>query len=342
MLTRTEHAQPAIGSISVGLYKLLQAAGFAPDFAAGHSFGELTALWASGVLGDQDYYFLAKSRGKAMSAPDDPTFDTGTMLAVKGDALKVKQDIQAFPEITLANWNSDSQVVLAGSKAEIARVQQFLTEKGYSVVQLPVSAAFHTPLVGHAQKPFAQAIDKAKFHKPAVRLFSNTSGKAHSGDPEEIRKVLKGHILNPVLWRDEIENIYAEGGYFFVEFGPKNVLTNLVKSILGDRPHLAVALNATPKKDSDRLFREAVVQLRVAGLALKNVDPYLMPPSSKTPRKNSLATVKLNGGLFTSPKTLAAFEQTLRDGWKVSSAAAQPVQAAPAAPVAHAPAQPAP
>ena len=64
-LTRTEHAQPAIGSISVGLYKLLQQAGFSPDFVAGHSFGELTALWAAGVLSDQDYYFLAKVARKS-------------------------------------------------------------------------------------------------------------------------------------------------------------------------------------------------------------------------------------------------------------------------------------
>ena len=160
-LTRTEHAQPAIGSISVGLYKLLQQAGFSPDFVAGHSFGELTALWAAGVLSDQDYYFLAKSRGKAMTAPEDPNFDSGTMLAVKGDANKVKEEIQAFPEITLANWNSHNQIVLAGSKAAIAKIQQHLTDKGYSVMQLPVSAAFHTSLVGHAQKPFAKAIDQA-------------------------------------------------------------------------------------------------------------------------------------------------------------------------------------
>ena len=231
-----------------------------------------------------------------MTAPADPNFDSGTMLAVKGDANKVKEEIRAFPEITLANWNSDNQIVLAGAKADIAKIQKHLADKGYSVVQLPVSAAFHTPLVGHAQKPFAEAIDQVSFQAPNVRLYSNTSGKAHSSDPEEIRKVLKGHILNPVLFKDEIENIYAEGGYFFIEFGPKNVLTNLVKSILEDRPHLAVALNATPKKDSDRLLREAVVQLRVAGLALNPVDPYQVPPSTKPARKKSLATVKLNGG----------------------------------------------
>jgi acyl transferase domain-containing protein/acyl carrier protein len=323
-LTRTENAQPAIGAMSVGLYKLLQQAGFTPDFVAGHSFGELTALWAAGVLSDRDYYCLAKARGKAMSPPDDPNFDSGTMLAVKGDGNKIAEEIKEFPEITLANWNSANQVVLAGAKPAIAKVQQYLTEKGYSAVLLPVSAAFHTPLVGHAQKPFADAINKVTFNAPKIRLFSNTTGKAHSSKPDDIRKVLAKHILNPVLFKDEIENIYAEGGYFFVEFGPKNVLTNLVKNILGDRPYVAVAMNASAKKDSDRQFREAVLQLRVAGVQIKPVDPYQTAFRTKPARKKSAATVILNGSCYVSPKTRAAFEKSLQDGFKVSSTVPQP------------------
>ncbi len=205
VLTRTEHAQPAIGAMSVSLYKLLQQAGFLADFTAGHSFGEWTALWAAGVLDDETYYTLAKARGKAMAAPDDPNFDAGTMLAVKGDAEKIKEDIKDFPEITLANFNAKNQVVLAGSKAAAAEVQKALTDKGYSVIPLPVSAAFHTALVGHAQKPFAEAIFAAKFNKPKVRVFSNGTGQEHEKDPKQIQERMAGHILSPVLWTDEIE-----------------------------------------------------------------------------------------------------------------------------------------
>src|SRR5271157_455108 len=337
-LTRTENAQPAIGAISAGLYKLLQQAGFRPDFVAGHSFGELTALWAAGVLSDRDYYTLAKARGQAMSPPDDPNFDSGTMLAVKGDDRKIAGLIKDFPEITLANLNSANQVVLAGAKPAIAKVQQFLNEQGYSAVLLPVSAAFHTPLVGHAQKPFAEAIDRVTFNAPKLRLFSNTTGQAHSSNPDEIRKVLAEHILNPVLFKDEIENIYAEGGYIFVEFGPKNVLTNLVKNILENRPHIAVALNASAKKDSDRQLREAVLQLRVAGMNLKSVDPYQAAFRTKPARKKSAATVTLNGGEYVSPKTRSAFEKSLQDGFKISMAGVQPqptLNETPASPVSH-------
>ena len=89
-ITATEFAQPSIGTLSSGFYKILQNAGFKPDFTAGHSFGELTALWAAGVYSDDDFYFLAKSRGKAMAPLSDPDFDAGTMLAVKGDIEKIK------------------------------------------------------------------------------------------------------------------------------------------------------------------------------------------------------------------------------------------------------------
>ncbi len=97
LLTRTEHAQPAIGTLSAGLYKLLQQAGFRADFTAGHSFGELTALWAAGVYDEDAFFFLAKARGKAMSPPANPDFDAGTMLAVKGDVNLIQEELKPSP-----------------------------------------------------------------------------------------------------------------------------------------------------------------------------------------------------------------------------------------------------
>jgi len=330
-LTRTQNAQPAIGVLSAAIYQLLRQGGFAPDFAAGHSFGELTALWAAGVVSETDYYTLAKARGKAMAPPADPNFDAGSMLAVKGDVEQIRRDIADMAGVTLANWNSKNQVVLAGPKADMAQAQQALTEKGYSAIALSVSAAFHTPLVGHAQKPFAEAIAATVFHQPKIKVFSNSTGKQHAGQPQAIQQLLAEHILNPVLWKDEIEAIYAAGGYFFVECGPKNVLTNLVDNILADKPHVAVAMNASPKKDSDRQLREAAVKLKVAGLDLGKIDPFQMR-SVKAPKKRSPVTVKLNGGLHVSEKTRQGFENALKDGFKLVKP--QPMlSAVPAAPV---------
>ena len=336
-LQRTEHAQPAIGAFSVSLYKLLQAAGFQADFTAGHSFGEWTALWAAGVLNDQDYYRLARARGKAMAPPADPGFDAGTMVAVKGDVEQVRALFANDADVTLANWNSNNQVVIAGPKAAMARARQVLEAQGFQAVPLPVSAAFHTPLVAHAQKPFAEAMRQVTFNAPQVKVYANGTAQPHPQDPNAIRAAMEGHILNPVLFRDEIRNIYADGGRIFVEFGPKNVLTNLVSNILEGQPHLAVALNANAKKDSDRQLREAVVQLRVAGLPLANFDPYEKLTPHKPRRKKSPVTVKLNGGYYISEKTRAAFENALNDGFKITLP--QPVGQKPAA--SQPPAQPA-
>ncbi len=321
-LQKTENAQPAIGTFSVGLYKILEQGGFTPDFVAGHSFGEWTALWAAGVLSDEDYFKAAKARGQAMAAPDDPNFDAGTMLAVKGDVEKIKQELKAFPDVTLANYNSNNQVALAGSKPAIAAVQKALAEKGFSVVPLQVSAAFHTPLVGHAQKPFAKALKALAFQKPARKVYSNSTGKQHADDPDAIRSVMVDHILNPVLFRDEIEAIYAAGGTIFVECGPKSVLTNLVDNILADRPHVSVALNGSAKKDSDRQLREAAVRLKVIGLPLADIDPFELPHKTAAPKKKSAITVTLNGGYYLSDKTRKGWQDALNDGWKVSQAAA--------------------
>ena len=313
-LQQTEYAQPAIGVFSFGLYKLLQQAGFVAKFAAGHSFGELTALWAASVITDEDYFTLVKERGQAMATPNQ--HDSGTMIAVKGDRSKIEQAIAQFP-VAIANFNSPHQVVLAGAKSEIAAVQQVLQKQGYSPIQLPVSAAFHTPLVGYAQKPFAKAVEAVTFRSPKIPVYSNTTGERYPHKAQAIQSILKEQILNSVLFGQEIERIYADGGYCFVEFGPRRILTGLVKEILGDRPHLAIALNPSRQKDSDYQLREAVMQLRVAGLPLKNIDPDQIPPKPNQPKALNF---RLNGANYVSESTKNAFEQALQDGHQVLSA----------------------
>jgi len=317
-LQLTENVQPAIGGISAGLLRIARDAGLQIDFAAGHSFGELTALWAAGVIAEDDYYKLAYARGQAMAAPDDPDFDAGSMLAVMGEVEKLEADLTEFPDVVMANLNSKKQVVLAGPTADILQAHDALKAKKYTIVKLPVSAAFHTPLVGHAQKPFAKAIRSVKFNKPQIPVYSNATAKAYPATVKTIQKQLESHILNSVRFREEIENIHQAGGRIFIEFGPKNVLTKLVDNILSGEEYTAVALNENPKKDSDRLLREAMVKLCVMGLPLQKFDPFALP-SQEAPITKSAMNVRLNGTNYVSEATRQEFENTLNDGFQVSS-----------------------
>uniref|UniRef100_UPI00344DE5F8 beta-ketoacyl synthase N-terminal-like domain-containing protein n=1 Tax=Acaryochloris sp. IP29b_bin.137 TaxID=2969217 RepID=UPI00344DE5F8 len=254
-LQRTEYAQPALGALSVGLYKILQQAGFQPDFVAGHSFGELTALWSADVLTDQDYFALVKARGQAMAKPAEAGADPGTMLAVKGEVDAIQAVVKAFPKVTIANHNSPKQLVLAGIRSDLEPVQATLKEQKFSTVWLPVSAAFHTSLVDYAQKPFAEAVDEIALQAPQRPIYTNVTAAPYPTEIEALRTNLKEHLSHPVQFTKQIENIYKAGGSCFVEFGPRRILTNLVQEILGDRPHLAIALNASRQKDSDHQLR---------------------------------------------------------------------------------------
>jgi malonyl CoA-acyl carrier protein transacylase/acyl carrier protein len=296
---------------------VLQQAGFKPDFVAGHSFGELTALWASEALSDADYCALVKARGQAMAAPEDPNYDTGAMLAVKEDIGKIESVLKDYPQVQIANLNSPTQVVLAGATPEIHQLQKVLHDSGCAAVVLPVAAAFHTPLIAFAQKSFAIATKTIKFKSPKIPVYTNVTAKQYPTEPQELQKTLESHLSNSVLFKQEIENIYADGGYCFIEFGPRKILTNLVKDILGSRPHMAIALNASPRKDSDYCLREAVIQLRVAGITLKNLDPYQTPEVVKSTENKKGLTVKLNGSNYVSEKTKQQWEKALSEPHQV-------------------------
>ena len=314
-LTKTQFAQPAIGTLSMGQYKTLQQAGFKAQFTAGHSFGELTALWAAGAYDDETFLKLAKTRGEAM-AIDNPTADAGTMLAVKAPQEQVADAIKNIPGVLIANVNSNKQVVLGGGTAAIKSAEDTLKANGFSVVPLPVAAAFHTEFVKHAQVPFSKFVDQQAFRTPHTPVYSNTTGKEYPTSLDQLKDILKNQILNPVLFKNQIDNIYAAGGRVFIEFGPKGILTNLVSNILEGKEHYAIAINARAKKDSDLLLRQATVQMQVLGLPLSNIDPFkreiaALPPKSKL-------TTALSGNNFVSAGTQKAHHDLMNDGFKIS------------------------
>ena len=319
-LRLTQYAQPAIGSFSVGLFNTFKQAGFKADFAAGHSFGELTALWAADVISEVDYMRLAMARGQAMSSPKDSEFDSGTMAAVIGNVVDIEVQISSIKDVSIANYNANNQAVIAGTTEAVAIATAQLTESGFKVIELPVSAAFHTPLVAHAQQPFAKVIDSITFNTPNIAVYSNATGEKHSEDPENIKAALKEHILQSVQFSKEINSLYDAGGRIFVEFGPKNVLTRLVDNILENKTDvITIATNNNAKQSADLQLRLAAIQLAVLGLELDNIDPYsAVARPTVAPKKSPLA-MKLSGASYISPKTKKVFQDALTDNWTIST-----------------------
>ncbi|MCS6114987.1 type I polyketide synthase [Shewanella baltica] len=331
-LTNTLFAQSAIGAISMAQYSLLTQAGFAPDMVAGHSFGELSALCAAGVISNEDYVELAFARGHAMAqVPSDTASkaadtgtqtDLGTMFAI---ILKQKNDIDAlnsclaqFDGVKIANYNAPTQLVIAGGTEQTQLAAKAISELGFKAIALPVSGAFHTPLVGHAQKPFAKAIDKAKFSAPSVALYANGTGQLHPTDGKAIKAEFKQHMLQSVRFSEQLQAMYDAGARVFVEFGPKNILQKLVENTLGE--HLnelcLVSMNPNPKGDSDSQLRLAAVQLAVAGVALTEVDPYQAVTSQEIAEREapSAMNIKLTATNHISAATKAKMAKSLATG----------------------------
>ena len=331
-LTNTLFAQSAIGAVSMAQYSLLTQAGFAPDMVAGHSFGELSALCAAGVISSADYVELAFARGHAMAqVPSDTASkaadtgtqtDLGTMFAI---ILKQKNDIDAlnsclaqFDGVKIANYNAPTQLVIAGGTEQTQLAAKAISELGFKAIALPVSGAFHTPLVGHAQKPFAKAIDKAKFSAPSVALYANGTGQLHQTDGKAIKAEFKQHMLQSVRFSEQLQAMYDAGARVFVEFGPKNILQKLVENTLGE--HLnelcLVSMNPNPKGDSDSQLRLAAVQLAVAGVALTEVDPYQAVTSEEIAEREapSAMNIKLTATNHISAATKAKMAKSLATG----------------------------
>ena len=249
-------------------------------------------------------------------ATSNPNTDTGTMTAVKASAEEVQPLIANLQGVKIANINSNNQVVLGGSTAAIQQATEQLKAQGLRVVPLPVSAAFHTEFVGHAQQPFASFVHTQKFNKPQVPVYANSTGTPYPDNLNELKAILKGQILNPVYFKNQIENIHNAGGRVFVEFGPKGVLTNLVKNILKGKEHTAIAINANAKKNSDLQFRQAVAQLQVLGVSLQNIDPY--KKDLPTPAAKTKLNVEISGNNYVSPKTQQAYQEVLNNDFKIS------------------------
>ena len=300
MLTATQWAQPAIGATSLSMLAVLRQIGLEAAHVGGHSFGEVTALHAAGVLSASDMISIAQRRGELMAeAAQTP----GSMTAVSGAIDQVRTIVeQSGIDVVVANHNSPTQVVLSGGTDAIAQIEAALGAYGFTCKRLPVATAFHSPIVSGASDAFAAFLSGIAFGSPTVPVYANETAAPYPTEPAAMRAQLGRQLANPVRFVEMIEAMYAQGARTFVEVGPAATLTGLVGQILKGREHRAIRLD---KKNPDSLaaFLDGIAQLAAAGAgmnlgALGNDYADLTNPLNIT--KPAL-TLMIDGSNYDSP-----------------------------------------
>ncbi len=232
-LKQTENTQPAILTVSVAAYRVLSEKGIMPDYVAGHSLGEYSALVAAGALKFADAVKLVRKRGKYMQ--EAVPAGQGAMAAILGLSPAVVLDAckrAAENEVcTAANLNSPDQTVISGNAGAVKRAVEIASQSGAKrAVMLPVSAPFHSALMMPAQERLEKDLDATTFSDLRVPLVTNVDADTiRTG--AEARKALVRQVSMSVRWEESMRMLMDEGVNTFVEVGPGRVLTGLMRQI---------------------------------------------------------------------------------------------------------------
>jgi [acyl-carrier-protein] S-malonyltransferase len=232
-LQLTANTQPAILTASVAAYRVLAETGVKPDFVAGHSLGEYSALVAAGALSLTDAARLVRKRGQLMQ--EAVPVGVGAMAAILGiDAEKVSAACAAAARGQVcapANFNSPAQIVIAGHKEAVERAVEECKARGARrAMMLKVSAPFHSALMAPAQEKMAEPLAAATFNDLSFPIVNNVDAAIVS-DGARSRDALIRQISAPVRWTDSVTKLFEQGVDTFVEVGPGKVLIGLVKAI---------------------------------------------------------------------------------------------------------------
>ncbi|MGW8313659.1 MAG: beta-ketoacyl synthase N-terminal-like domain-containing protein, partial [Desulfuromonadales bacterium] len=303
-LQATETAQPALGAVSLSALDVLAGFGVSAGTYAGHSYGELTALCAGGYYDADTLHALSRLRGELMAAGAG---DRGSMLAVSAPLEQVEDFLKTSGlTLVLANRNTPTQGVLSGATSEIEKAAKLLDQQKLSYQKLSVAAAFHSELVADASGPFGERLQSVAFNKPTATVFANTTGAAYPQTAEEARQILAAQLARPVNFVAEIEAMHAAGIRTFLEVGPGGRLTGMVKAILGEREHHAIAIDASNgRRPGIHDLGLALAQLAVLAfpVALGLWDEGYAASIPQHPGKKPGMTIPLTGAnYFTAPK----------------------------------------
>jgi [acyl-carrier-protein] S-malonyltransferase len=232
-LTKAVYLQPALTVINLICWQAVRKTGLQVDYFAGHSLGEYSALCAASILTIEDTLKLVSERGRLSEREGQK--NPGGMQAILGLTLpEVEEILATLPEsdmATVANYNTETQIVISGYHDTLARVDTIVWKKKGKAITLNVSVANHSPLVAGAIPDFEKTMAEISFSQPQRPVLFNVTA-AEEKEPETIRSIMSRQIASRVRWYETINNLVAKGVNTFIEVGPKKVLTGLTKKIV--------------------------------------------------------------------------------------------------------------
>ncbi|MBF0233471.1 MAG: SDR family oxidoreductase [Desulfamplus sp.] len=297
MLTRTEWAQPAIGTVSIAIASLLNSLGVNADCVSGHSCGEIAALYHAGFISSfNDFIEILKKRGELMAEKAEVD---GAMSAVFSSYQTVNEIIQETElDVCIANINSPSQIVVSGETCSISAVEKEFQERNIVFRRLPVSTAFHSKILDPCVTPFDAFLKTVHCRMPSIPVFSNATGLVFPSNCDDIKKQLAAQLSLPVHFQQEIENMYQDGVRIFIETGPGTTLSKLIEDCL---KHKQITVISTDKKGQHGLtsLLNALALLSVSGVDVsyqKFWDEFEKPINNI--KKLSPTSITINGANF--------------------------------------------
>jgi [acyl-carrier-protein] S-malonyltransferase len=255
-LTATVNLQPAVTTVNMACLAVLQKEGIDFDLCAGHSLGEYSALSAAGAVSAQDTIRLVYKRGELMHR--ESTRYEGAMHAIVGlpiaEVDKLVAEVQPQGVVSVANHNSELQIVITGSPEPVEKVSEMAVQKGAKSIALKVSGAWHSDLIKGAEQEFKAFLTQVGFNPPEKSIILNVTANT-CADADEIKEIMGRQLCSPVKWYDCMVKLIDDKMETFVEVGPGRVLTGLLKKILPpDYP--AKVYNISNMKQLEKFMNE--------------------------------------------------------------------------------------
>jgi [acyl-carrier-protein] S-malonyltransferase len=258
-LTQTINLQPALTVVNLACLYIMNREGVRPDFSAGHSLGEYSALCSSGIVSTKDAIWLVDKRGQLMHR--EALKNKGAMTAVVGlaieDLSQIVETVRKEGVVAIANHNTENQIVVTGSPDQVNKVASIAAERGAKAIPLKVSGAWHSDLIKGAEQEFGTFLNSVKFNEPSSAVLFNVTADIAS-DPDEIISIMHRQLCSPVRWYDIVLKLVEEKVEIFVEVGPNRVLTGLLKKIL-PKEYTCNIYHVDNLKTFDKFFNDMAV-----------------------------------------------------------------------------------